>query len=77
MNIGLHAKFKQNAKLKQTLLNTNNNTLIEASPGDKFWGTGMGIYHPNLWRRNILLGQAKNHLGRELMDLRRELKNAH
>ena len=77
MSIGLRAKFEQNPALKQTLLDTNTNTLIEASPGDRFWGAGMGIYHPQLWQRNSLWGKAQNHLGRLLMDLRRELKQTH
>ena len=49
MDIGLHAKFQPNPTLRQTLLDTNTNILIEASPGDKFWGAGMEIYRPQLW----------------------------
>ena len=35
------AKFSQNEKLKEFLLNTQEKILVEASPYDKIWGIGM------------------------------------
>ena len=56
------AKFTQNQKLKQLLLNTENKILREASPYDSYWGIG-----PD--------GKGKNKLGEILMRIREELKN--
>ena len=51
MTTGLYAKFSQNPDLKQYLLDTKENTLIEANPKDRFWGAGMSLQHPLLWRK--------------------------
>ena len=67
------AKFSQNPKLKQLLLDTKDRLLAEASPYDEIWGIGLkrddalkvGMYH---WR-------GKNLLGKILMEIRTELKN--
>lgn len=74
MEEGLTQKFKQNENLRNFLLRTNDNTLIEGNPGDKFWGAGLSIYNPRIWIKNSLLGNAHNHLGRLLMNLRRTLR---
>ncbi|MDH5326670.1 MAG: NADAR family protein [Gammaproteobacteria bacterium] len=57
------AKFGNNGKLRQFLLNTGNRVLVEASPVDKIWGVGMSsdnpaIENPNLWKGLNLLGFA-------------------
>lgn len=55
------AKFTQNADLRQKLLNTGNEKLIEGNNwGDKFWGQVNGI--------------GENHLGLILMEVREELR---
>ena len=56
------AKFTQNTKLREKLLNTGDKILAEASPFDKIWGIGLGvkdgkmIYNPNEWNGDNLLG---------------------
>ena len=57
------AKFSQNPKLQQFLINTGSKVLVEASPMDKIWGTGLAathehIYNPRLWKGLNLLGYA-------------------
>lgn len=66
------AKFSQNPELKTYLLSTGNRILVEASPVDKIWGTGLAednpsIFNPNQWKGENLLGFA-------LMDVRNELR---
>ncbi|CAM4001628.1 NADAR domain-containing protein [Flavobacterium branchiophilum] len=66
-------KFSQNKKLKEFLLNTKDNILVEASPVDAIWGIGMAsdhkdCTHPERWRGLNLLGFA-------LMEVRDELHN--
>lgn len=61
-----------NKKLKKIILDTNNKTLVEASPYDKIWGIGVSSDHPDAtnpskWRGENLLGQV-------LMSVREELK---
>ena len=75
MEKGLRAKFLQNSHLQDFLLQTKTNTLIEANPRDKFWGAGLSVTNHLIWKKNSLLGYAKNHLGCLLMNLRRELKH--
>lgn len=41
-------KFEQNADLRAQLFATNGSTLVEASPGDKFWGVGLGMDNPRI-----------------------------
>ncbi len=57
------AKFTQNGKLREFLLNTSDKVLVEASPYDRIWGIGMGASHedaenPEKWRGKNLLGFA-------------------
>ena len=74
MKIGITAKFSQNQHLKDFLLSTGDNKLVEANPKDFFWGAGMALQNPNLWKRNASWGRAENMLGQLLTDLRRELR---
>lgn len=73
MEIGLSAKFTQNERLKQFLLDTELNLLVEASPSDKYWGVGKSLQNPNIWIRKTWLHNSQNHLGHLLMKLRNEL----
>lgn len=57
------AKFSQNEDLKEFLLGTGEQVLVEASPRDRIWGIGMGASNPNAedpahWRGGNLLGFA-------------------
>jgi ribA/ribD-fused uncharacterized protein len=66
------AKFSQHSQLKKFLLNTGDRILVEASPIDKIWGTGLAAdspaaEHPDRWPGLNLLGFA-------LMAVRRQLQ---
>lgn len=70
---GARLKFTQNEDLKQVLLNTGNNFMIEASKYDKIWGIGLSEYDakktdPEKW-------PGLNLLGKILDDLKIEFKN--
>ena len=67
---GVSAKFTQNKNLKNLLINTDNNYLVEASPSDKFWGVGLSYNSKDIINQS-LWGQ--NQLGRILMKVRAEL----
>jgi ribA/ribD-fused uncharacterized protein len=61
MRRALYFKFSQNEKIKNMLIATGDEDLIEASPIDKYWGWG-----PDK--------RGKNQLGYLLMELREQLK---
>jgi hypothetical protein len=56
-------KMIQNSQVKQTLLESGDELLVEDSPYDSFWGCGKD-------------GNGANMLGKILMELRKELRNA-
>lgn len=61
MYTALKEKFKQNPELKEKLLATGDEKLVEGNTwGDRYWG--------------VCGGTGKNHLGKLLMILRDELK---
>ncbi|PCF94932.1 NADAR family protein [Vreelandella nigrificans] len=56
-------KFDQNLALKDFLVSTGNQVLVEASPVDRIWGIGLAVddpaaKNPNLWQGLNLLGFA-------------------
>ena len=60
---GNQAKFSQKQQLKEFLINTDDNILVEASPRERIWGIGMGqsnpdAENPSKWRGLNLLGFA-------------------
>lgn len=59
---GNYHKFNENDKLKDYLLSTENNLLVEASPYDNIWGIGIkkekDFIHPFTWKGQNLLGFA-------------------
>ncbi len=55
-------KFVTHAEPRTLLLSTGERPLIEAAPGDYFWGAGQD-------------GTGENHLGRILMDVRRQIRD--
>lgn len=72
-------KFSCSQRLRDYLIGTGSRVLVEASPADRIWGTGLARDHehacnPKLWRGENLLGFA-------LMEVRDELRrvyaNAH
>ncbi|MHA1169373.1 MAG: NADAR family protein [Candidatus Hodarchaeales archaeon] len=82
----LRAKFDQHPYLKQKLLDTGDDVLVEDSPTDSFWGLGPAIPPPGtpnsplpydsvdfyVTKRGWHSGQ--NVLGKLLMGLRKELR---
>lgn len=77
MNLGLSLKFKD-IDLAQTLLDTDDDILIECSPYDSYWGIGMSkdfvksiIEQDNF--DNYTQGQ--NQLGKCLMKVRQDLND--
>ncbi len=65
-----YAKFSQNDKLKEFLLNTGNCEIVEASPVDNIWGIGFSsdkaMENIGKWGQNLL--------GKTLMKVREVLK---
>jgi len=74
---GCYAKFTQNSKLKQFLLNTVGTTMVEASPKDIIWGIGLDKTNPLCFNRDTWRGT--NWLGIVLTKVResiiKELEN--
>ncbi|WP_221934358.1 NADAR family protein [Aliiglaciecola sp. M165] len=60
MREAVTAKFSQNEKLRNLLLSTQSEKIIEASPADYFWGEGKD-------------GSGRNELGKILMEVRSSL----
>jgi ribA/ribD-fused uncharacterized protein len=70
---GLLEKFRQNPDLKQQLLATGADTIVEASPKDALWGIGLHqsdarATQPEMWR-------GSNWLGEVLMRVREALRD--
>lgn len=60
---GSYYKFSQNPPLKEFLLRTGKNVIVEASPMDRIWGIGLSqnsqdAMNPFKWRGTNLLGFA-------------------
>ena len=60
---GNFEKFRQNPPLGEFLLSTGEAIIVEASPVDRVWGTGLAVdgeraTNPTLWRGANLLGFA-------------------
>ena len=55
-------KFKQNEPIRRVLLSTENNTIVEKTSNDYYWGCGKD-------------GSGKNMLGIILMEVREQLKS--
>lgn len=68
---GNMAKFTQNPNLRQDLLNTGTNMIVEASPSDDIWGIGIGIQDPKIGQPKRWKGH--NLLGKVLMETRKRI----
>jgi ribA/ribD-fused uncharacterized protein len=69
---GLFNKFNQNKDLKKLLLNTQEKTLVEASPRDLIWG--IGLSEKEAKKTNKSNWKGLNQLGICLMNVRDKLK---
>lgn len=69
-------KFTNDAKARRALLATGNTFLIEASPHDTFWGSGVSRYVSNAKLGPELPTFGYNRLGNILMQVRRRLREA-
>jgi ribA/ribD-fused uncharacterized protein len=69
---GNHAKFSQSASLRDFLVGTKQQVLVEASPVDKIWGIGLAADDPHA--DNPLQWRGLNLLGFALMDVRERLR---
>lgn len=69
---GLWMKFSQNEELKQLLIDTGNDMLVECARTDKIFACGISIKDP--MRFDMSKWTGKNLLGFALMDLRDQLK---
>lgn len=65
------AKFKAHEALKNFLLGTGDQVLVEASPVDQIWGIGLDEHHPDRFNPNNWKGE--NLLGFALMEARERL----
>jgi hypothetical protein len=68
---GCYAKFTQNPDLKQALLDTEDTTLVEASPKDCIWGIGLHKSDPKAQNRATWRGT--NWLGETLTKVREKI----
>ena len=63
MAVAVLKKFLTHAEPRKLLLSTGERPLVEAAPGDYFWGAGQD-------------GTGQNQLGLILMDVRRQIRQA-
>jgi N-glycosidase YbiA len=63
MRDAVRQKFRTHKDIRQVLLDTGDEELIENAPGDYYWGSGAD-------------GSGKNMLGKILMEIRQELQHA-
>jgi ribA/ribD-fused uncharacterized protein len=71
---GNYHKFSQHPELHAYLLTTGDRVLVEASPVDAIWGTGLAADHPDAMQPTRWPGQ--NLLGFALMEVRDQLRNS-
>ena len=73
MTTTLRLKFNQNPNLKDFLKNITQKTIAEASPSDRYWGTGISLDKAETTQCNLWLGE--NNLGKILQTIRNEIIN--
>ena len=66
------ARFSQDEREAQTLLDTGDKTIVEASPLDRIWGIGLAQDDPRARQRSQW--QGKNWLGDALMQARETIR---
>lgn len=75
MEIGCMEKFKQNKHLAKFLLSTGTTTLVEASPTNRFFGVGLSLNHPDIFKPEKWHKDSKNWLGKILEKVRDAIKD--
>lgn len=70
---GNYAKFSQNENLKKFLLDTENKSIVEASPSDIIWGIGLSETDTDRFDR--VKWKGTNRLGEALICVREDIKN--
>jgi ribA/ribD-fused uncharacterized protein len=77
---GNMAKFGQDLSLKRVLLATEERELVEASPYDRIWGIGLGLWGTDPKHTEKLLDKTQwrgtNWLGETLMKVRKDLRES-
>ena len=71
--IGCTAKFSQNDKLKQILIDTKDELIAEASPWDNIWGIGLSEH--DIRAQDQAQWKGENLLGKVLMEVRQKLRS--
>ncbi|RYY20573.1 MAG: NADAR family protein [Cytophagaceae bacterium] len=71
---GNYQKFNQHPALQDYLLTTGDRVLVEASPVDAIWGSGLAADHPDAQQPARWPGQ--NLLGFALMEVRDQLRRS-
>lgn len=71
---GCMAKFTQNAKFHDYIMNTGEDIIVEASPTDRIWGVGIAEDDPDIYDKSKWKGT--NWLGEVLMDVRKALRDS-
>lgn len=75
MELGLSLKFN-NEDMKQVLLDTKDDILVECSPYDYFWGVGMSKHSAKEYIEEDIfneLNKGDNQLGKSLMKIRQSI----
>ena len=67
--LGNYLKFNQNSELREWLINTNDQLIVEASPIDKIWGIGLSVEDARAGKD----WQGDNLLGKAIMEVREKL----
>ena len=75
MELGLSLKFN-NEDMKQVLLDTKDDILVECSPYDYFWGVGMSKHSTKEYIEEDIFNELRkglNQLGKSLMKIRQSI----
>ena len=75
MELGLSLKFN-NEDMKQVLLDTKDDILVECSPYDYFWGVGMSKHSTKEYIEEDIFNELRkglNQLGKSLMKIRKSI----
>jgi ribA/ribD-fused uncharacterized protein len=67
----IRLKIAQNLQIKQYLLDIKQESIVEASPHDTYWGAGHSLDKVEVL--NVNLHRGSNNLGKILCELRAEL----